>query len=113
MSKQCVKWKPVRKTNIVGREFDSEIPSVLDTRYRGTLLATILAMPKKNDLSFDQAIRMISVKLGESFDARQFGYLPGQYNWYLSHFAEWISEQGYHIELTGDEFESYALSDNV
>ncbi len=98
---------------IAGRNFVSNIPDVLDTRYRGTLLAKILAMPTKNAIPFDHAIRMVSAKLGEAFNAKQFGYEPGHYNWYLSYFIEWLSDEGYHIELSGDEFESYALPDKV
>lgn len=113
MLKQCVKWKPVRKTNTAGREYDSEIPIVIDNRYRGTLLTVMLQMPPKSAITFDQAITLVSLKMSEAFDLRQLGNEPGHYNWYLNNFTEWISNQGFHIEISGDEFESYALSDKV
>lgn len=70
-------------------------------------------MAKKNPITFETAIRMVSEKHREAFDARRFGDEPGQHGWYDLHFIEWMSELGYHIELTGDEFECYALSDKV
>ena len=34
-------------------------------------------------------------------------------DWFYENFIEWISSQGYHIELTGDEFEAAVMSDKL
>ena len=49
-------------------------------------------------------------KRGEAFNAQKFGSDYGHYGWYSEHFVEWISSLGYHIELTGDEFDVLAPS---
>ena len=113
MAHQLVKWKMAKCRSVSGTDVPLKIPEIIDIRYRGTLLARIFAMPKKRALPFVDAIRMVSEKQMEAFDARRFGDELGQHGWYDLHFIEWMSELGYHIELTGDEFESYALSDKV
>ena len=45
--------------------------------------------------------------------AGRIGHERGQYYWFTDNFIEWISELGYKIQLTGDEFEPYALSDRI
>lgn len=56
---------------------------------------------------------MASQKSSEAFDAHRLGYEPGECNWYFKNFVEWISSLGYHIELTGDEFEPYIKADKT
>jgi hypothetical protein len=70
-------------------------------------------MEPKKPLSFEQAARLTEEKFFEANDARRVGYEPGQCFWYLDHFLEWISGLGYHIELTGDEFEPAQMSSQI
>jgi hypothetical protein len=56
---------------------------------------------------------MASGKHFEAFDAHRMGYQPGECNWYFKNFVEWVSSLGYHIELTGDEFELYLGDDKA
>lgn len=109
MEKNLVIWKKVRCKIIDGSEIYLEVPELVDVRYRGTLLSEILAMPKKKALLFDDAIRMLSDAQMEAFDKRRVGNAKGEYHWLTGHFIEWISDQGFHIELTGDEFLSYRV----
>lgn len=106
MRKQWVKWKPIQDKNVRGESFESELPDIIELRYRGSLIAEISAMPKKTQISFAAAVLLTSQQLSEAFDSRQIGNARGEYHWYITNFVKWISEQGYHIELTGDEFES-------
>lgn len=113
MTRHLVKWKPIKCKDVRGSDIDLDIASSIDIRYQGALLSCIVAMPKRHPISFADAIRLLSDKQTEAFDARLFGVQPGEYSWYGDHFVEWISSLGFHIELTGDEFESYTLSDKV
>lgn len=58
-------------------------------------------MPRKNPISFDFAISLINDKCVLAVQARN----ASQYLWYYDNFVSHISDLGYHIELTGDEFE--------
>lgn len=109
MTKHHVNWKKVAFINIAGKEFLAEFPLFIEHYYRGTLLTSILNMPTKKPIHFDDAVRMA----GQNFFDRAIGHGRGQNSWYLQHFVEWISELGFHIELTGDEFESYSVSDKA
>lgn len=113
MVKQCVAWKPVKCKNRMGESVRTPIPEAIETHYRGTLLPRILSMPERTPISFDRAINLVSEKLLEALSAHRIGKGPGQFCWYTDNFIEWISSLGYHIELTGDEFESYSISDKV
>jgi hypothetical protein len=96
-----------------GRMVYLEIPRIFDIRHRGTLLSKILAMPIKEPMAFEDAIRIADAKQSECFTACSFGDEMGQYGWYELHFVDWISNLGYHIEITGEEFESFTLGDQV
>lgn len=113
MHKHCFRWKQVRVKAIKGPDVAISLADSIDVRCRGTLLSRILTMPVKNAISFDDAIRMAAAKRNEAFLAGSFGGKPGQFGWYADHFVEWISSLGYHIEITGDEFESYFVSEFV
>ncbi len=108
-----VNWKTITCQNIFGENYESRIPQIVDSVTRRTLLTNILSMAKKNPISLAVATKMINEKQDEAFSGRKFGNIPGHLHWYLYNFVNWISEQGYHIELTGDEFEPLALSDKV
>jgi hypothetical protein len=113
MSKQCVNWKTVQITNIQGKEFTSRFPDIVDATCNGELLSQILTMKEKNPISFVEAIKMAQEKRSEAFLAHRIGHKPGEYLWYSRHFVEWISDLGYHIELSGDEFEPYIISERL
>jgi hypothetical protein len=114
MIKRPVFWKPVKTKNVYGGEFTNPyLPSLLAEDYKGTLLSAILAMPCKQPISFQEAANLASAAKHKAVVAKKFGYKPGECFWFYRNFVQWISDQGYHIELTGDEFEAYALSDKV
>jgi hypothetical protein len=113
MVKHCLIRKKVECKNVVGDPVRLSIPRIIAVQYRGTLVSRILAMPRKLPLPFDSAINMVAEKQKEAFSAGQMGSKFGQYCWYTDNFVEWISDLGYHIELTGDEFEPYILSVQV
>lgn len=81
------------------------LPAIIATSYRGSLLDHIVLMPKAEPISFETAIFLLNQKLIETFDAGQIGSNPGQYYWYINHFVEYIIELGFHIRISGDEFE--------
>lgn len=68
-------------------------------------------MPRQKPISYEEAIAIFDQKKVEAFKAKDYGVKPGQYSWYSYHFVEYISDLGYHIELTGDEIESYPVSE--
>lgn len=63
-------------------------------------------MPKKNPISYEQAINLIADKKNEAFIHKDYGTKPGQYFWYSENFVAYISDLGFHIELSGDEIET-------
>jgi hypothetical protein len=113
MNKQCVRWKPFRAKNIRGTECDSGFADLLDHYDRGHLIARILKMDRKEALDFVQAACLAQEKFQAARQNGHFGHKPGECFWYLEHFVEWIASLGYHIELTGDEFEPYEMSSQL
>lgn len=111
--KQFVKWKPILCKSVNKTDVYVDVIGELDVRNRGILLNQIMSMPQKEPISLSKAYRLMDIASEKAFKARQLGTEPGGYQWYETNFVFWISEQGYHIELTGDEFESYAISDKV
>jgi len=103
MDKQFVRWKPVK--GIRHQAGDPTIPDIIDNACRRTLIARILSMEKKTPLTFEKAVHMAKKTSREAFFEGRMGTDTGQSFWYLSNFVDWISSLGYHIELTGDEFE--------
>ncbi|PWU22696.1 MAG: hypothetical protein C5B49_00205 [Bdellovibrio sp.] len=83
----------------------------IDKCYKGLLLVQIMEMPKKSPITLDEAINIISDRKLEAFNANDFGMKPGQYHWYSYNFLSYISDLGHHIDLTGDEIESYPISE--
>ncbi len=82
---------------------------MIDKAYNGQLLGKILDMPKKQSLSYETAIGIFSDRMFEALNAKDYGVKPGQSGWYPSHFVEYISDLGFHIELCGDEIESFPV----
>ena len=101
MKKHLLYWFPVVDQNIYGKPIASELPELVDIACGRTLLADAIRMPKKTAVTFEEAIRMLSAERMFAFYGHDFEFL----NWLDENFVKWISEQGFHIELTGDEFE--------
>ena len=107
MDRHIVLWKTTTCTNDRGTDVDLEMGDLIDHHCGRTLLSQILNMPSKNPISFDDAARLLDLKLEECFQAGKYRNGPDEYQWYAQNFVSWISEQGFHIELTGDEFDLY------
>ena len=108
-----LKWKPVKCKSTKGNIVKVPLPEVIAIHYRGTLLSKILSMEKKKPISFEVAINLIAEEQNKAFATGQMGSNFGQYSWYPNNFVKFISNLGYHIELTGDEFETYMLTDKL
>lgn len=111
--KQLVLWKPILCKNFKGIEVSVNVIGELDVRYCGTLLNRIIKMPQKKPITLKDGFHLLHQELDRTFDAKIFHDQPGGYQWYETHFVEWLSEIGYHIELTGDEFEPLVLSSKI
>ncbi len=113
MGKQLLKLKAVRLLNVDGQEYLCDaLPSLVASYYKGELIDQILRMKKKTPLSFHRALNMASdARCAASKEGRS-GHEPHHSYWHYSHFLEFISELGFHIELTGEEFESPASNVN-
>ena len=83
------------------------LPDTISKEYRGTLISRILEMEKRVPISFAEAIERVNAKWFEELWTKR----TGCDQWYLENFVAWISSQGFHIELTGDEFEAAILGD--
>ena len=101
MDKHWVKWKTLRTKNIYGEPIDMEFPYLIETCYSGSLISQILKMPKKKPIAFEQAVRIAERQYSDSDISTEHHKMVKC----TEYFIEFISEQGYHIELTGDEFE--------
>ncbi len=101
MRKQLLYWYPVVSRTYAGGFYSCELPKIIDSDCGHTLLASALAMPKKTPIRFEEAVR----KLDGELNIENIGHEPGQYQWLLKNFVSWISDKGFHIELTGDEFD--------
>ena len=113
MTKHCVNWKPVKSKDIRGSDFDSPIPTAIEIGYRGTMLSRILDMERKQSITFVEAIHLVQKQWTKAVDSGRIGHELGECNWFIDHFIEWVASQGYHIELTGDEFEPYMISSQI
>jgi hypothetical protein len=94
-------WHPVPVYGRKGNLFATPLPELIDHYSNGTLLANALAMPKKSPIHFDLVIKFASDIIHDA----DIGHEPGQHFWYKKNFVQWISDLGYHIEFTGDEFD--------
>ncbi len=64
-------------------------------------------MERKNPILFMDAAALAQEKYLDARRAGRRGYAPGRTDWYTDGFIDWISSLGFHIELSGDEFELY------
>lgn len=93
-----VRWKPYQGFNIDGEP--CIMPSLIDENV--AVLEKIKAMPRKKPLTYVQAQVLYWTELAQSI-LDEKNYLPlGQ-----EKAIDWLSSQGYHIELKGDEFELF------
>jgi hypothetical protein len=107
MEKQMVYWKPVRSRNRFGETFlNPYFPQLINRAYGGKLLFEIVSMDCKIPISFENAINLVEIEFCRAADSGQIGSEPVQCHWYYRNFVQWLSDQGYSIELTGDEFET-------
>jgi hypothetical protein len=104
MRRNSVNWNSIQyrdpKSGIVEDNF---FPTIIDYGYRCELLHNICSMPRKNPISFAKAVRLA---VREYFSS-DYGFKKGQSYWYLDNFVDWISDLGFHIELSGEEFDSH------
>lgn len=70
-------------------------------------------MKKQKPISLEEAVQLLIQNMQEARAAGRKGTEPGHLCWYLDHFVEWLVSIGYHVELTGDEFEPFVMSDHV
>lgn len=109
MSRHIVKWRPTIGKNVRNEDRALPFPDLLAASSKWTLLERILAMERKNPISFTDAAVLAQNKYLAARDAGRRGYGPGETNWYSKNFVEWISSLGFHIVLTGDEFELHGV----
>ncbi len=113
MVKRVLKWRPVRLLAVDGFEYlEDELPGVIASFYKGELVDRILKMDRKKPISFYQAVNLASDGHYRASVDDRFGHNKGESGWHFSHFLDFISDQGFHIELTGDEFDSPASNSN-
>ena len=101
--RQIVKWKTITSFNIYGEPYQDDFPSIIEIHYRGNLIPRILDMPRKEPIYFYDAVKWAEKEYMRCIDVMAVKASK----FYLDYFVEWISEMGHHIELTGDEFDSY------
>src|SRR4051812_27501969 len=99
MNKHVMLWKTFKAKSVRGTDYQSQFPDLIAKSSKGLLLTKILAMPKKNPIDFETAARNTQEIYFKLLKDHRIGYKPGECFWYLEHFTEWISEQGFHIEL--------------
>lgn len=105
MIKRIVSWKPVRIVAPDGRLTDDpHMPDLIAISYRGDLVDKIWAMPRKTPMTYEQAATMVGERFLLEISKGNIGGEKGQSHWFHRNFVEFISAEGYHIELTGDEF---------
>jgi hypothetical protein len=110
MKKQMVYWKPIRSQNRLGEIFlNQQFPQLIDRAYSGRLLFEIVSMEPKSPISFEKAVNLIEVEFRRAVNSGQIGPEPGQCHWYYHNFVKYVSDQGYSVELTGDEFETASI----
>lgn len=59
-----------------------------------------MAMPRKNPISFENAVRLVNERQIDAMTRMN----AKECNWYYGNFVQFVSESGFHIDLTGDEF---------
>ncbi len=109
MTKQCLFWKTVTCKDIRNMDYESNLPKIIAQAYRGKLLAEILKMPPKEPISFVRAVQLVSDIRLEGIRTHDLG----KSRWSCYNFVNFISEAGFHIELSGDEFVFHLVSASI
>ncbi len=109
MGKHIVKWNPTVGKNVRSEDVELPFPDILDSSSGWTMLGRIFQMEPKVPITFTEAASMAQQRFQEALIDRRLGYAPGHCHWYARNFISWISGLGYHIELTGDEFELHTV----
>jgi hypothetical protein len=99
-------WKEVECISTEGTPVLVTLPKTIDIRYRGKLLYNILLMQKKSPITLKAAINLIAEKQKHALKAGHVYDKPGHYSWYINNFVNYISSLGFHIEITGEEFDA-------
>ncbi len=109
---RLVHWKVDKAITCVrGPEACLTLLKEIDGNYRGTLLSRILKMKKQNPILLEEAIQLMIDSETEAKNSGQNHCEFGGVLYFSFNFIEWLSRIGYHVELTGDEFELYAISE--
>jgi hypothetical protein len=94
-----IKWKPVTITRTDGSQYQTSV--LVDRRSGEDILQAILNMPKAQAVSLQEGYQKatrefyqlaLDLKTDESLDV-------------IDRWVEWLSREGYHIQLTGSEYE--------
>jgi hypothetical protein len=110
MKKQVVYWKPIQSRRESGEFYlNHYFSQLIDNAYSGELLFAIVSMVPKIPIAFEDAVNLVENEFQRAANSGQRGSKPGQSHWYYRNFVKWISDQGYSIELTGDEFETASM----
>lgn len=105
MMRSVVVWFPYNGISYFDQS-DCELPVCTHLASGWLLLQQIRQMPRKRPLTLQAAWRLMLQEVH-----RQIGLgnnepeVPGHSNWIMANEVRWLSEQGFHVELTGDEFE--------
>lgn len=103
---QVVYWHPIKRQSFMYPDREEEFP-VLGTGESGwVLLQQVQQMPPGNPISFADATKLAFKEIHRQMRLdNMLADDPSSSTWILTHTVEWVSRQGYRIELTGDEFE--------
>jgi hypothetical protein len=94
-----IKWKPYLDVNLKGEPilFDSQVLNQEGTRF----FLEIKSMPRKTPLSFTEARQ----RMGREYLKLLFHNQQVEQALHLTtQWVNWVSQSGYHIELTGTEY---------
>ena len=92
--------------NVLGEDCEFRFPDLLNCSSSWTLLEKIIRMEVKAPITFTEAALLAQEQYLALIRMNKYGSDPDQCS-YTDSFTEWISSLGYHIELTGDEFEHF------
>lgn len=100
-----VYWHPYRGICFFDKK-DCTLPVCGPNDSGWVLLQQIQAMPRKRPVSVQEGWRMMIQEVHRQVDlGNNEPDIQGHSNWLFANTVLWLSQQGYHVELTGDEFE--------
>lgn len=98
-------WRKFNGVSYLGKEPGRFAP-FLPKGSPELLLRQILRMPKGKPISYEEACRMVQAEGHVQIKAgNNEAEVRGSSNWLTQHWVEWLSQKGFHIELTGEEFD--------